>query len=76
MAIVALIAYLVVDFLGGEPIYESLLARLRLPDQLSALRGRLEEMTFVVAPPVVRLKMQKCVNYNCHVVFDSTHSSW
>ncbi|MBJ7694877.1 ClC family H(+)/Cl(-) exchange transporter [Weissella confusa] len=50
MAIVALIAYLVVDFMGGEPIYESLLARLRLPDQLSALRGRLEGMTFVVAP--------------------------
>ncbi|TVV27883.1 ClC family H(+)/Cl(-) exchange transporter [Weissella cibaria] len=50
MAMVALIAYLVVDFLGGEPIYESLLARLRLSDQLTELQGRLEEMTIVVAP--------------------------
>ena len=50
MAMVALLAYLVVDFLGGEPIYESLWARLRLSDQLTELRGRLEEMTIVVAP--------------------------
>lgn len=40
-----------VDFLGGEPIYESLAGRLRLSDQRDGrCRGRLEEMTIVVAP--------------------------
>jgi len=50
MALVVLIAYLVVDSLGGAPIYESLLVRMQLPAMLAKVTGHLEEHILVVAP--------------------------
>lgn len=48
MAVLALTAYVVVDLLGGAPIYADLLARLNLPQQVAAMRGmdRLEVPVF------------------------------
>lgn len=50
MALVALIAYLTVDILGGEPIYEALRAKLKLPSDLALFSGRIEELRLIVAP--------------------------
>lgn len=50
MALVALVAYITIDLLGGEPIYESLLAKLNIPTKLDRFKGNLERMTVIVAP--------------------------
>ncbi|AUJ32766.1 ClC family H(+)/Cl(-) exchange transporter [Liquorilactobacillus nagelii] len=50
LAVVSLLAYLVIDLLGGAPIYESLAARIRLGQQLSNLTGHLDQFTFMVSP--------------------------
>ncbi|WP_318530867.1 ClC family H(+)/Cl(-) exchange transporter [Lacticaseibacillus daqingensis] len=48
MAVLALVAYIVVDVLGGAPIYESLLQRLTVPKQIESIRrmDRLELPVF------------------------------
>ncbi|MDR3189842.1 MAG: ClC family H(+)/Cl(-) exchange transporter [Lactobacillaceae bacterium] len=49
MGIVALTAYIVVDMLGGAPIYESLLQRLNLQANLAELTGHVTDHPVVVA---------------------------
>lgn len=48
MAVLALVAYIVVDILGGAPIYESLLRRMTVPKQIEAIHrmDRLELPVF------------------------------
>ncbi|GEB78424.1 ClC family H(+)/Cl(-) exchange transporter [Sporolactobacillus inulinus] len=48
LALVSLIAYLVVDLLGGAPIYASLLARLNLGKKLNELSGRNDHLEIPV----------------------------
>jgi H+/Cl- antiporter ClcA len=50
LALVVLISYLVDDVMGGAPIYESLLNRLMLPNQLAELTGNLTELRVMVSP--------------------------
>ncbi|WP_337957799.1 ClC family H(+)/Cl(-) exchange transporter [Schleiferilactobacillus perolens] len=40
LAVVSLVAYVVVDALGGAPIYESLRTRLQVPEQQQAMQGK------------------------------------
>ncbi len=47
LAVVALVAYIVLDLLGGEPIYESLLHQL-VPDILAEPQGRQERVEVFV----------------------------
>lgn len=48
MAVLALVAYIVVDVLGGAPIYESLLRRMTVPKQIESIHrmDRLELPVF------------------------------
>lgn len=48
LAMVALIAYLVVDLFGGAPIYQSILDRLQLPNRLGQLHGQAVRVELVV----------------------------
>ncbi|MFD1410467.1 ClC family H(+)/Cl(-) exchange transporter [Lapidilactobacillus gannanensis] len=48
LAVVSLTAYLVVDVLGGEPIYESLSARMNLNQTLAQLTGRNDRLEIPV----------------------------
>lgn len=48
LAVVSLTAYLVVDFLGGAPIYESLAARMQLHQTLSHLTGHNDRLEIPV----------------------------
>ncbi|MFD1483947.1 chloride channel protein [Lacticaseibacillus baoqingensis] len=52
MAVLALVAYVVVDLLGGAPIYESLLRRMTVPKQIEAIHrmDRLELPVFAGSP--------------------------
>ncbi|WP_390407787.1 ClC family H(+)/Cl(-) exchange transporter [Lacticaseibacillus jixiensis] len=52
MAVLALVAYIVVDLLGGAPIYESLLRRMTVPKQIEAIHSmdRLELPIFAGSP--------------------------
>ncbi|MCI1985209.1 MAG: chloride channel protein [Lactobacillus sp.] len=52
MAVLVLVAYVVVDLLGGAPIYESLLRRLTVPQQIEAIHrmDRLELPVFAGSP--------------------------
>ncbi|MGO3381343.1 MAG: TrkA C-terminal domain-containing protein, partial [Loigolactobacillus coryniformis] len=53
LALVSLVAYIVVDVLGGAPIYESLLSRLNFGNTLARMSGkndRLEMPVFAGSP--------------------------
>lgn len=50
LATVSLLAYVVIDLLGGAPIYESLAAKMHLNQQLTNLTGRLDQFKFIVSP--------------------------
>lgn len=51
LAVVSLVAYLVVDALGGAPIYESLLAKIVVPKQLATLRGQTDTVEIIINQP-------------------------
>lgn len=50
LAAVSLLAYIVVDLMGGAPIYESLASRMHLSQQLTSLTGSLDQFSFVISP--------------------------
>ncbi|KRM59935.1 hypothetical protein C5L31_000057 [Secundilactobacillus malefermentans] len=74
LIIVALIAYLMVDWLGGSPIYNALASQIALKNQISTPAAKLDELTITISPAsLIAGKEVRGVDWPAGVILTRVH---